>query len=152
MKDLLRKIANVFKWQLQSIGTGRDAQFVAESLNVIGYQFFTAESHAVPIYKLLLFMNLGNSQMFIREYRDRISMTCIIYISPQKKVEKLHYGNQDFSSKNEYKEMRFLCRNRETRSFKTSHTCAETDLWHVEFESIKMDFLINNAETIESFI
>lgn len=141
MQDLLRKIANIFKWQLQYIETGRDAQFVAESLNAIGCQFFTTEFHAVPIYKLLLFANLGNSQMFIRESRNRISMAYIIYISPQKKVKKLHYGNQDFLSKNEYKEIHSLCRNREIRSCKTTHTCAETDLWHVEFESIKNGFL-----------
>lgn len=134
-------MANVFQWHLQCTETGRDAQFVAQSLNATGCQFFTTESHAVPIYKLLLFTNLGNSQMFIQEYRDRISMTCIIYISPQKKVKKLHHGNQDFLSKNEYKEMHSLCRNRETRLCTTTHTCAETDLWHVEFESIKNGFL-----------
>lgn len=65
MQDLLRKMANVFKWHLQCTETGRDAQFVAQSLNATGCQFFTTEFHAFPIYKLLLFTNLGNSQMLI---------------------------------------------------------------------------------------
>lgn len=45
-------------------------------------QFSATEFNAIPTYKLLFFMNVDNIQMFIREYRDRISM---FYISHRRR-------------------------------------------------------------------